>query len=126
MKSVFGVEAIGVQPAAARRMRAVGMLNQARRDAEPWLMELLGITEMGSLIAGPRLRPNRDYRLSNSAGSRGTWWWWTLEAGHLYETRYRTTWTTWHHEYLAVTGEGDVVTMQEGEVAACLRSATWG
>lgn len=88
----------------------------------PWVARLAGLSD--------RYRYDRefvqakaDYREANSRGTRGVWFWWTLESGNVYETRYRTSWERWTHRFLTVTPEGDVVDLTEEEVRTCLANA---
>jgi hypothetical protein len=125
VKATFGVEAIGLHPADMRLARRWGRMRVAVNAARPWLQELVGLDEVGG-FRSVAVRERRDYRESNSAGTRGTWWWWTLDAGHIYETSYRSTWTQWHHRYITVTADGQVQDMTEEEVRACLRNVILG
>lgn len=123
MKGSFGVEDIGLTSSEERLARQLGTIGSVARSRRPWMAELTGLCPVDGFARRP-LRPKRDYAEANSRGTRGVWCFWTLEAGRVYETRYRTTWTKWHHRFLIVTTTGDVEDVSEGQVRAWLANVT--
>lgn len=115
MKASFRAEDIGLKPGEERKLCQFGMLRDMQRRNRPWVAELTGLCPTRGLQRR-FLKPHRDYMGANSRGSRGVWCYWTLDAGHLYETRYRSTWDRHHHRYLMVTADGEIADVTEEEV----------
>lgn len=125
MKGVLGAEAIGLTPQEERTFQGFGLKDWANRRNRPWVAELLGF-DLRYTYRREFVRPKIDYTHANSRGTRGVWFWWTLDSGRVYEARYRSTWTQWHHRWLTVTADGDLKDLTEEEVRQWLsdRSAS--
>lgn len=133
MKAAFGAEAIGLNtddPLCTAIVRAypaigdaLGVTMRGGRPVDecnprPWVAEIVG---PHPVYRWERrfLRPRWDYSRANGAGTRGIWWWWTLESGRIYEARYRTSWGSGMHRRLMTVGvDGDLVDLTEEEVEA--------
>lgn len=145
MKAAFGAEAIGhghaefaqsmgrsAFAAAPQEVALLGLPTAGGKvvdplNRKPWLAELVGLH--------PKYRFERrflkarvDYAQASSTGNRGVWFWWTLEGGKVYQTRYRTSWSSGYVTRLLTVDEttGDVVDIDEEEVIRWLsnRSAS--
>lgn len=125
MKASFRAEYIGFQPSEEARFRQIGALREMERRNRPWVAELTGLDELGQ-FQRRFVTAKRDFRTANSRGSRGVWCFWTLDAGGLYETRYRTSWNDWHHRFLAVNEHGEIVDVTEQKAREWLRNTTSG
>lgn len=91
-------------------------------DCRPWLAEIVGRhPDFGYERVFPPFRA--DYSRSNSRGTRGVWYHWTLTPGRVYEVDYPVTRHTGRREFLRATPEGDVVTITREEVEAWLNTA---
>lgn len=122
MKQVFSAEAIGLTPQEERTWRRQDALRQANRAVRPWVDELTGLMLSG-MFQRTRLKPKADYTHANSRGTRGVWFFWTLECGPVYHTRYRSTWTDWHERYLTVGPDGRLIDTTEQEARLWLANA---
>jgi hypothetical protein len=117
VKGAFGVEAIGLRTSERMIAKRLNLL----KGATPWVAELVGLSDRYGYER--RFVPYKsDWARANGTGSRGVWLWWTLDAGSVYETRYRTSWalSSWTHRFLTVTDAGDVIDIGEDEVRARL------
>lgn len=119
MKASFRAEAMGFQPHEERTYRGLGIAQDMARRQRPWVAELTGLCPNYG-FQRRFLRPKRDYADANSRGTRGVLFYWTLESGFLYETRYRSTWDRWHHRFLLVTSDGEIQDVTEEEVRGWL------
>ena len=91
-------------------------------DCRPWLAEIVGRhPDFGYERVFPPFRA--DYSRSNSRGTRGVWYHWTLTPGRVYEVDYPVTRHTGRREFLRATPDGDVVTITREEVEAWLNTA---
>lgn len=116
MKAAFGVEAVGYGLWLELRMplamvRAVGAEEALGTRSygshyRPWLAQVTG-TDPRYGLARQFVRARIDYRGANSRATRGAWFWWTLDEGLLYETRYLSAWSRQEHRFLTASG-GDV------------------
>jgi len=120
VKAAFGAEAIGLQPADLAVVLMRCMSTGYSEPGRPWVAEITGPSGRYR-YARTFLRAKTDYKDANSTGSRGVWFWWTLEAGRVYETRYRTSWDRWEHRFLAVTEGGEVKDLTEADVLSAIR-----
>lgn len=119
--AAFGAEAIGAGSwaeldmleamAAAAHPAVSAAVGRVPRLA-PWVAEITG-PHPRYRLERRFLRHKTDYARSNSKGTRGIWWWWTLESGCLYETWYRTSWSASERRFITVSGAGDI-----GDVSA--------
>jgi hypothetical protein len=119
VKAAFGAEAIGWQDADLATVLMRCMSSGYSDPDRPWLAEITGPSDRYR-YARTFLQAKTDYKDANSKGTRGIWFWWTLETGRIYETRYRTSWSRWEHRFIAVTDDGDVTDLTEEEVRAWL------
>lgn len=123
MKASFRAEDIGFQPGQERIYRQWGISKHMASGQRPWVAELTGLcSDYG--FQRRFLTAKRDYAHANSRGTRGVWCYWVLEAGCVYETRYRSTWDRWHHRFLMVTEDGEVKDVSEEKVRGWLRNVT--
>lgn len=136
MKAAFGAEAIGLglgDPQTAALLQAIPQVADAlgvqmRRgkpvdplNPRPWVAEITGTHPTWRWDR--KFLPARvDYTHANSRATRGVWFWWTLESGHVYEARYRTSWASGQHRrYITVDDiGGDIIDLSEEEVTAWL------
>jgi hypothetical protein len=123
VKQVFSAEAIGLTREQERRYRDAELRRQANRQLRPFVDELTGVMLAGGLFRRRRLKPRADYTHANSWGTRGVWFFWTLECGPIYHTRYRSTWTDWHERYLTVDAQARIIDITEEEARQCLLNA---
>lgn len=121
MKAAFSAEAIGLDAATEVTARRFGLYRWFYRQSKPWVAEITGLCPRYG-YARTFLRHKADYKNANSKGTRGVWFWWTLESGRIYETRYRTSWKNVVHRFMTVTDEGDIKDLTEEEVRAWLAS----
>lgn len=94
-------------------------------DVSPWLAE---ITDRDPDFVYRRefLRPHRDYRQSNSRGTRGVFFHWVLLPGRVYEAKDPLSRRDHVRRFLRATAEGDVAEITREEVEAWLNHApTW-
>lgn len=123
MKAAFGAEVIGLGyermstkllvPLGGRR--AVDPVN-----ARPWLAEITGPDPRYG-YARKFLPSKTDYQAASSTGNRGVWFWWTLESGRVYQTRYRTSWAGgYQRRFIAVADDGNIIDLTEEEVRTWL------
>lgn len=129
MKYALALEAIGADRAAyaklkrhglaqiepGRESRYLGKLNHR----QPWVAEITG----GRYIWLDRrfLKGQRDYRNSNSVGSRGIMIYYLLDEGPLYEVFQRLTWTHSDRYYCRIVA-GRLERITQEEVDRCLRA----
>lgn len=66
------------------------------------------------------LRYKRDYRESNSKGSRGVYKFYILESGHIYEVSAPKSWRHVDRYFCKVTEDGGIVRLSANEVDAWL------
>lgn len=122
MKQVFSAEAIGLTPEEERTWRRLDRLRAANRAARPWVAELTGVMLSGEFLRR-RLKPKADYTHANSRGTRGVWFFWTLECGPVYQARYRTDFGDhWHERIMTVAPDGQILAVTEEEARAWLAS----
>lgn len=82
----------------------------------PWCAEVTGLDPKFG-YARTFVAPRRDYSCANSVGSRGVHFWWTLEAGRLYQMCSRESWNGgMNRRWLTVTADGDVRELTQEEV----------
>ncbi len=117
MKGVFCAEAIGLSASKQVTYRRLGLDRELYRHWRPWLAELIRPCPTFGYVR-EFVDAKVDYTRANSAGTRGVWFWWTLESGRFYETRYPVSWTRRAHRFLTVTSGGDVVDISEDEIRA--------
>ncbi|HBF84955.1 MAG TPA: hypothetical protein DD420_35015 [Streptomyces sp.] len=88
----------------------------------PWLAEITG---RHPDYEYERLFPpfRADYAGSNSKGTRGVWYHWTLTPGRVYEVAYPLSHREWQREFLRATPEGDTVVISAEEVESWLNGA---
>lgn len=122
MKAVFTAEAIGFGESVRQRGREP--FSGARRlDARrPWCAELVGLVgiEGNGEYRRSYLKPKIDYRDMGRSGNRNVYFCWTLDAGQLYQARYRVTWSRWEGRLMTVTEAGEIRDVTEEEVRGWL------
>lgn len=123
MKTSFDVEAIGLDASTAKTAAMLGITREMNRQNRPWVAELTGLSRKFD-YERRFLRPKADYKHANSTGKRGVRFFWTLEAGRIYETRYRTSWKDWRHRFMIVTECGEIRDVTEEEVRGWLENVT--
>lgn len=138
MKAAFSAEAIGLgiqqetdilhrmstAMCAAVGVPAAGLLGDGPPSMNPWVAEIVGRDERYGL-ARVFLNPKRDYRETNSKATRGVWFWWTLESGRIYETRYRESWGGgFTRKFIRVTDVGEIEDVDREEVERWLNEAS--
>ena len=67
------------------------------------------------------LKWKKDYTHSNSKGSRGIYYEWTLESNHIYDIKRRISWGRCERFFCTVNESGDIVELDEKEVIECLK-----
>jgi len=124
MKATLRVEAIGDN--------ADGMLRVWRNLANSMVPDL-GTMTFGTIpkrywvaeITGPDpkyrwkrvfLRGKKDYRESNSVGSRGVYVWYVLESGHVYEVNEPVSWKNNDRYFCRVNDAGDIEPLDEADI----------
>lgn len=123
MKAAFSAEAIGLTTSDEITAFVFAMTREFHQMNRPWVAEITGVS-LKYRYARTFLRGKADYKGSNSKGTRGVWMWWTLESGHIYEAKYRTSWNRWEHRFLTVTDDGDIKDLTEEEVWEWLKKAS--
>jgi hypothetical protein len=124
VKAAFGAEAIGLGASDNVTARMLGMSRELNRMARPWVAEIVGPDDR----YGWRRRflsHKADYRQANGGGTRGVWFWWTLESGRVYEAKYRTTWSlsSIMQRFLTVDDDGEIKDLTEDEVREWMATA---
>lgn len=120
MKAAFRAEAVGFGTNDLWELcrRRYGWTSNP--SDRPWVAEITGRDDRYG-YARVFIQEKRDYRESNNKATRGVWFWWTLETGRIYETRYRTTWNGgFQRRFLRVTDDGAVEDMSREEVETWL------
>jgi len=123
VKAIFSAEAIGLDASTEITARIMGLSREMNRWHRPGVAELTGLS--GEADYERRfLRPKADYTHATSTGSRGVWFFWTLEAGRIYEARYRTSWKDWAYRLMTVTEHGEIKDVTVEEVRGWLANVT--
>lgn len=125
MKAAFCAEAIGLgnEDPLELLMRRNGWLRIP--SERPWVAEITGRDSKYGL-ARVFVAPKHDYRQANGRGTRGVWFWWTLESGRIYETHYRETWNGgFTRKFIRVTTAGEIEGVRREEVERWLNEASW-
>lgn len=120
MKAAFGAEAIGWErdDLATTLMRS--MSSGYSEPGRPWVAEITGLSERYR-YAREFLPAKADFKDANSKGTRGVWFWWTLDAGRVYETWYRTSWNACERRFITVTDDGEIKDLTETDVLTAVR-----
>lgn len=88
-------------------------------DTAPWLAEITG-RDPDFVYSREFIRPQRDYRRSNSRGTRGVVFHWVLEPNRVYEALEPISHRRQERVFLRATPEGDTVEITREEVEAWL------
>lgn len=99
MKAAFSVEAIGAF-GGDRRLNA-----RDPRSRVPWCAEIVGRRGDGFLLR-EFVDAGRDFTHANGTGTRGVYYWWTLEHGRVYEVAYWMSWSRQVRKFVTVTDDG--------------------
>lgn len=96
MKQALKLEAIGhMQRAADRSMLWIaarfGFLDDIPRVRNPWVARIIAVDPAGG-FKREFIKPHVDYSEANSKGSRGVFYYFAVEEGHVYEVFERVTW----------------------------------
>lgn len=81
----------------------------------PWVAEIIG-KHQSKKLDRVFLCSDKDYKNSNSTGSRGVYLNFILETNRLYEVHYYTSWKNSDDYFCAVTENGDIRKLTEDEV----------
>lgn len=128
MKAAISVEAIGENTFNGFDFSR-GLLN----SGVPGLGDLLGLPKRNYWVAqivgtNPKwkyerkfLKPKKDYRKSNSTGSRGIYLWYILDADQVYEIKRPISCKRFERFFFTVTNDGSIKKITEDEVNEWLR-----
>lgn len=105
------IEAIGAHPPK----HLAAYYNPPRRE---WVAQILGVDGKRRFVRA-FLEGNRDYSKSNSAGSRGIYTSFQLEAGPIYEVKAPMSWRASDRFFCRIEN-GEIQRMSEVEVMSCL------
>lgn len=118
MKTTLKLEAIGDNTARAiagwKRLLGDELMGDIKVD-RPWVAKLTGLFASGK-FQHDFLRGNKDYTDANSKGSRGVYFWFTLESGNYYEVNDLQTWKRTERYFCKVTEEGEIEIVDEREI----------
>lgn len=67
------------------------------------------------------LHGKKDYTHANGKGSRGMYYEWVLESGHIYEVKEQTSWSHCERFFCTVSDEGNIINLSEGELIKMLK-----
>lgn len=67
------------------------------------------------------IKGRKDYKYSNSMGSRGVLIEYILESGRIYEVKKPVSWQNSERYFCVVNNDGDIVSLEEREVRKCLK-----
>lgn len=81
----------------------------------PWVAKIIGLYASGK-FQREFIRPKKDYSESNSKGSRGIFFWYTLESGNYYDINELTSWKNSERYYCSVNNDGDITRVDENEI----------
>jgi len=68
------------------------------------------------------LKGRKDYRKTNSKGSRGIYLWYTLESGYLYEVSSPSSWKRRERYFCIVTDKGEIKQVDEEYVEQWIKN----
>jgi len=68
------------------------------------------------------LKCKKDYKKSNSKGSRGVFAFYILESGKIYDVLEPVSWKNSHRYFCTVDDDGDIITLEKEEVDQCLKN----
>ena len=120
---------------ATLKLHAIG--ENKRREFEGWLRSnhynkiftkaipppcwVAEVTMVDGVIVRNRLPHTTDYSFTNGTGSRGTYLWYILESGKIYEVNERVSWSRSERYFISVDEQGDFLHMSQDEVRQCLK-----
>lgn len=67
------------------------------------------------------VRGKKDYTTANSNGSRGMYYEWIMDSGHIYEVKEQVSWSRTIRYFCTVSESGDIVKLDESEVIKWLK-----
>ena len=118
MKATLKLEAIGDNTARAmagwKHLLGDELMGDVKID-RPWVAKLTGLYASGK-FQHEFLRGNKDYSESNSKGSRGIYFWYTLESGNYYEVNDLQTWKHTERYLCKVSELGEIIPVEEVEI----------
>jgi hypothetical protein len=122
MKATLKLEAIGDNFCAQLRgyknlcnAFGYGELMDGISFRHPWVAKIIGLYASGK-FQREFLGGNKDYSESNSKGSRGIFFWYTLESGNYYDVYELVSWKNDDRYYCKVDEKGDVIIVDEKEI----------
>lgn len=128
MKATIKVEAIGESV-----YQGFDFSNGLLNNYVPGLGNILGLPKRNYWVAQivgwhPKwkyerkfLSPKKDYRKSNSTGSRGIYLWYILESGNIYEVKRPISRKRFERFFCTVNDKGKIEEMTEEQVNECLK-----
>lgn len=118
MKATLKLEAIGDNTSRAiagwKRLLGDELMGDIKID-RPWVAKLTGLFASGK-FQHDFLRGNKDYTEANSKGSRGIYFWFTLESGNYYEVNDLQTWKRTERYFCKVNESGEILLVDEREI----------
>lgn len=112
-KAVWSGERIGLPPVRYPLAALVGA--NTRDTSTPWVAEIVGLSAKYG-YERRFLRGKEDWTRANSPGSRGVYFYFTLEEGRYYEAYRRVSNNQSERLFLKVTSEGEIVEVSREEV----------
>lgn len=67
------------------------------------------------------VRGKKDYSTANGNGSRGIYYEWIMDSGHIYEVKEQTSWSKTIRYFCTVSENGNVIKLSKGEVDNMLK-----
>jgi hypothetical protein len=128
MKAVLALDAIGdnVDRMFRDSCKAMnGMISGlgdaviGKPPASYWVAEITG-PDLQYKWKREFLRGKKDYSKANSVGSRGVFIYYTMESGHVYEVKERTSWKRGDRYFCRISDDGEIIRIDESEVTLCL------
>jgi hypothetical protein len=86
-----------------------------------WVAKIMGHHDV-FIYKREFLRGKKDYRKSNSKGSRGVFIWYILESGFVYEVKAPLSWKNTERYYCIVTEEGEIQRVDKEYVEEWIRN----
>jgi len=88
--------------------------------SDTWAAEITGLNPKYK-FERKFLKGKKDYTYSNGKGSRGIFFEWALESGHIYEIKRRISWGKIERFFCTVCENGDIIKLEEKDVIECLK-----
>lgn len=87
-----------------------------RVPSSTWCAEILG-TDPKYRYKRKFIRGKKDYSIANGKGSRGLYYEWILESGHIYEVKEQLSWSRTARYFCTVDNDGNVVNLSEEDAS---------